>query len=238
MIRRLYQISLAPQLRKLSRTFTLIIAALAVPQSVSATEIELTTFEATRSDTLTEFPTHDQFVRTGVSLATDRLFEAFAISRPKPLWITPADGQVPNHWFEEAAAHLLFDRGFVVREAPEQDTTGARIWAVRYRFDRFQLSLPESDRHSFLGRIWVKRLLDLAVLIHVWDLESGELLWSNATELAVSDWVPKRRLESLTQTSSPLSPPAPPVTTVERLAEPVIVGAAIGALTILFFAVR
>jgi hypothetical protein len=233
---RRYPISLVPGLSKIAFFLTAILMAVSV--SAAATEIQFLTFDATQPDTITSFPTNDQFVRRGVEVAADSLLATLSISRPKPVWITPAEGQTANHWFEEAAARVLFDRGFIVREAPVTDTTDARIWAVRYRFDRFSLSLPVSARHSFLGKIWVKRLLDLAVLVHVWDQETGDLLWSNETETAVSDWIPKSRLSDLNQTSPPLSPPEPPVTTVERLAEPVLVGAAVGALTVLFFAVR
>ena len=148
------------------------------------------------------------------------------------------EGQAPNHWFEEAAAKVLFDQGFIVREGVDKDSTDARLWAIRYRFDRFSLSLPQSKRHKFMGKIWLHRLLDEAILVHVWDLESGELLWSNTSNQRVSDWIPKRELPELSQISPPLLPPVPPVTTTERLAEPVVIGAAVGALTILFFAVR
>ena len=208
-----------------------------VPRCVAG-DVHLVTFEESRNDTLTEFPTHDQFVRYGIDMAVDSLFETFSFSRPKPLWIAPADGQAANHWFEESAARVLFDHGFMVREAPDQDTNGARIWAVRYRFDRLSLSLPHTARHSFLGKIWVNRMLDATILVHVWDMESGELVWSNSSYARLSDWIPKRQLPELSQVSPPLTSPVPPVTAAERLAEPVLVTAAVGALTILFFAVR
>lgn len=201
-------------------------------------ETEVITFSDTQPDTLTAFRTNEQFVRLGVDLAVESLFQAFSFSRPKPVWITPAEGQVPNHWFEEAAAKVLFDQGFIVREGVDKDTTDARIWAIRYRFDRFSLSLPQSRRHKFMGKIWVQRLLDEAILVHVWDLESGELLWSNTSNQRLSDWIPKRKLPELSQVSPPLTPPVAPITSAERLTEPVIIGAALGALFILSFAVR
>jgi hypothetical protein len=204
----------------------------------SSGEIELNTFADTQNDSTTAFRTHEQFVRFGVDLAVESLFQAFTFSRPKPVWITPAEGQAPNHWFEEAAAKVLFDQGFIVREGVDKDTTDTRLWAIRYRFDRFSLSLPQSRRHKFMGTIWLHRLLDEAILVHVWDLESGELLWSNTSNQRVSDWIPKRDLPELSQISPPIAPPVPPVTSTERLGEPIVIGAAVGALTILFFAVR
>ena len=234
-----FQISLAPRLR--SARFAAAVCAVAfclLAAPCYSADIELNTFPDTQNDSLTAFPTHEQFVRTGVDIAVESLFQTFSFSRPKPVWITPAEGQAPNHWFEEAAAKVLFDQGFIVREGVDKDSTDARLWAIRYRFDRFSLSLPQSKRHKFMGKIWLHRLLDEAILVHVWDLESGELLWSNTSNQRVSDWIPKRELPELSQISPPLLPPVPPVTTTERLAEPVVIGAAVGALTILFFAVR
>jgi hypothetical protein len=154
------------------------------------------------------------------------------------LWITPAAEQQPNFWFEETASRELFDRGFVVQESPGDDTSGSVIWAVRYRLDRFSLSLPKCARHSFLGRIWVERVFDLSLHLQVWDMESGQLLWSNSVDSVWTDWVPKRRLKELSEATSPFLSPVPPVTTIERLAEPVMIIAAAGALTALFFVVR
>jgi len=234
-----FQITSVHRLRRrfLAVVLSALVSLVVAPPSIAG-DIQLVSFADTRNDSLTEFPTHDQFARHGINLAVESLFEAFSFSRPKPLWITPADGQTANHWFEEAAARVLFDQGFMVREAPDQDTNGARIWAVRYRFDRFSLSLPHSARHTFLGKIWVNRLLDAAILVHVWDMESGDLIWSNFREVRVSDWIPKRRLPELSQATPPLTSPSPPVTAAERLTEPVLVAAAVGALTVLFFAVR
>lgn len=234
-----FQISSVPRLhsaRLAAAVFALAFCLLATP--CYSADIALNTFADTQNDSLTAFPTHEQFVRTGVDIAVESLFQTFTFSRPKPVWITPAEGQAPNHWFEEAAAKVLFDQGFIVREGVDKDTTDARLWAIRYRFDRFSLSLPQSRRHKFMGKIWLHRLLDEAILVHVWDMESGELLWSNTSNQRVSDWIPKRELPELSQISPPVLPPVPPVTTTERLAEPVVIGAAVGALTILFFAVR
>jgi hypothetical protein len=203
-----------------------------------AAEIELLSFEDARPDTVATFRTHDQLARYGIDLTVDSLFADFSFSRPWPLWITPAEGQPVNHWFEESAARALFDKGYIVREAPDKDTADARIWAVRYRFDRFSLSLSEAARHKFLGKIWVHRHLDASILVHVWDIQSGELLWSNTSSQRFSDWVPKGELRSLADVSPPLTAPEPPTTTAERLTEPILVATAIGALTILFFAVR
>jgi hypothetical protein len=234
-----FQISSVPRVHKRGPAIAFVILAFFASVSISvAGDHEIISFEETRSDTLTAFRTHEQFVRLGVDLAVDGLFQAFSFSRPKPVWITPAEGQAPNHWFEEAAARVLFDQGFIVREGMDKDTADARIWAIRYRFDRFSLSLPQSRRHKFMGKIWVQRLMDEAILVHVWDLESDELLWSNTSNQRVSDWIPKRELPELSQISPPLESPVAPVTTAERLTEPVLIGAAVGALTILFFAVR
>ena len=234
-----FQISSAPRVLRIGFVAVFFVVTLfALSPQCRSGELEVTTFADTQADTLTGFLTHDQFVRLGVDLAVESLFQAFSFSRPKPLWITPAEGQAPNHWFEEAAAHVLFNQGFMVREAADKDTADALIWAVRYRFDRLSLSLPQAARHKFLGKIWVKRLLDEAILVHVWDLESGELLWSNTSNQRISDWIPKGELSVLSQTSPPLTAPAAPVTAAERLTEPVLIGAAVGALTILFFAVR
>lgn len=236
---RLYQTSSAPRLRSILSVTAAVVCALcllAVP--CSSADVELNTFVDTKADSSVTFRTHEQFVRTGIDLAVESLFQTFTFSRPKPVWITPAEGQLPNHWFEEAAAKALFDQGFIVREGVGKDSADARLWAVRYRFDRFSLSLPQAKRHKFLGKIWLHRLLDEAILVHVWDLESGELLWSNTSNQRVSDWIPKRALPELSQISSPLTPPVPPITATERLGEPIVIGAAVGALTILFFAVR
>jgi len=193
---------------------------------------------AFRRDSLDVFPTHAQLVRRGVGIAASKVFKGFPFVRPKPLWITPATGQQTNFWFEETAARELFDRGFVVQESPGDDTSSSIIWAVRYRFDRFGLALPKCARHSFLGRVWVERVFDLSLQLQVWDMESGQLLWSDSIDSTWTDWVPKKRLKELSEAPSTFLSPVPPVTTIERLTEPVMVIAAVGALTALFFVVR
>jgi len=189
-------------------------------------------------DSANTFPTHTQVVRHGVAISTRQVLDGFPFVRPKPLWITPAAGQEPNYWFEETASRELFDRGFVVQESPGDDTTNSVIWAIRYRFDRFSLSLPTVARHSFLGRIWVERVFDLSLQVQVWDMESGQLLWSNSADGTWQDWVPKRRLAGLSAPPSKFLSPVAPVTTIERLAEPILIITAAGALTALFFVVR
>ena len=179
------------------------------------------------------FPTHAQVVRNGVGAVTRKVFDGFPFVRPKTLWITPASGQPANFWFEETAARELFDRGYVVQESPGEDTSRSVLWAVRYRFDRFSLELPKCARHSFLGRIWVERVFDLSLQLQVWDMESGQLLWSNSVDSAWTDWVPKKRLKELSEATSTFLSPVPPVTTMERLTEPVLVTVVAGALTAL-----
>ena len=192
----------------------------------------------TGSDSGGIYPSNAQIVRRNVAGVARNIFDGFPFVRPKPMWITPAAGQPRNFWLEESAGRELFERGYIVQESPGEDTATSGLWAVRYRFDRFSLTLPQCARHSFLGRIWVQRTFELSLQLQVWDMESGQLLWSNSGDGSWSDWVPKRNLKELSDPSSPFLSPAPPVTTMEKLAEPALVMAAAGALTILFFVVR
>ncbi|MBI5867837.1 MAG: hypothetical protein HZB43_06050 [candidate division Zixibacteria bacterium] len=190
------------------------------------------------SDSVDVYPSNAQIVRRNVASVARKIFDGFPFVRPKPMWITPATGEPRNFWLEESAARELFERGYIVQESPGEDTATSGLWAVRYRFDRFSLSLPQCARHSFLGRIWVQRKFDLSLQLQVWDMESGQLLWSNSGDGSCSDWVPKRKLKELSDPGSTFLSPVPPVTTMEKLAEPALVIAAAGALTVLFFVVR
>jgi hypothetical protein len=217
----------------------LILVALSSTLSVAGEEQPADSVSrAAQGDSALTYPTNAQFVRRGVGIATRRVFEGFPFVRPKPLWITTAEGQKTNFWFEETASRALFDRGFVVQESPGEDTANSSLWAVRYRFDRFSLSLPRTARHSFLGSIWAERVFDLSLQLQVWDMESGQLLWSNSVDSTWTDWVPKRRLKDLSEATSTFLSPAPPTTGLERFAEPAMIIAAAGALTALFFVVR
>lgn len=190
------------------------------------------------TDSVEVYPSHAQIIRRNVAGVARKIFDGFPFVRPKPMWITPASGQERNFWFEESASRELFDRGFIVQESPGDDTASSGLWAVRYRFDNFSLDLPKCARHSFLGRIWVQRAFNLSLQLQVWDIESGQLLWSNSGDGSWTDWVPKGKLKELSDPASLLLSPVPPVTTMERLAEPALVIAAAGALTVLFFVVR
>ncbi|MEW5873571.1 MAG: hypothetical protein AB1752_00140 [Candidatus Zixiibacteriota bacterium] len=204
---------------------------------VGAAEFERYPFAATKGDSLPEIITHEQFLRMTVLLAVDSLLGEFTFSRPKPIWIGPADGADTNRWIHDAVTATLFEKGYVIYDAPRGDSM-QRHWEFRYRLDRLDLALPEVARHGFLKRIWVKRISDATVHADLWDRETGELMWADTAETRVTDWVPKRDLPHLAGGSDPVVPPPPPLTMSERLAEPVVITAAVGALTILFFAVR
>lgn len=195
-------------------------------------------FEDTKSDTLTSFPTHEQFIGVSFGILAESLFADLNFSRPKPVWIAPSEGAERNAWFEDTTARLLFDRGFIIRDADAVDSLASGTWSVRYRLDRFLLTLPEAARHTFLGRIWLKREFEASVHVNLWDQDRDELVWSGSEELRAIDWIPKNQLADLTASAPPPLSPEPPITTEERLVEPVLIGTAIGALTVLFFAVR
>lgn len=213
-------------------------AALSLRHPAGAQETPADTDGVKAAVSTVTYPTHAQLVRGGILSVTAKIFDGFPFVRPKPLWITPADGQAKNFWFEETAARELFERGYVVQESPGGDTAQSVLWGVRYRFDRFRLSLPQCARRSFLGKIWVQRVFDLSLQLQIWDMESGQLLWSNAADSTWSDWVPKAHLHDLSDSTLPFLSPVPPVTTLEKLAEPAIVISAAGVLTALFFVVR
>lgn len=195
-------------------------------------------FEATKSDTLNSFPTHEQFVGASFGFLTDSLFADLSFSRPRPVWIAPAEGAERNVWFEDTTARLLFDRGFIIRDAREVDSLAGGTWLVRYRLDRFMLTLPDADRHKFLGRIWLKRQFEASAHVSIWDTDLDELIWSGSNDVRVTDWIPKSQLSLLATSAPPGLSPEAPTTIEERLVEPVLIGTAIGALTILLFAVR
>jgi len=196
------------------------------------------TFEQTKSDTLTTFPTHEEFMGLTMSYLADSLFSDLNFSRPRPIWIAPAEGEPRNGWFEDTTARMLFDRGFVIREAPADDSLSEGTWSVRYRLDRQLLTLPRVARHGLLGKIWVKRQAEASVHVNVWDTDAGEMVWSGSEAVRVTDWFPKGKLALLEANAPPDLMPEAPTTTEERLAEPILIGAAVGALTVLFFAVR
>lgn len=196
------------------------------------------TFEQTKTEKPSVYPTNEEFARWSVTRLADSLLSEFQISRPRPIWIGAADGETANPWFEDTTARLLYDRGFVVRERPDADSLDEGLWSVRYRFDRFALTMPSAKRHSFLGKIWVERQFEASLYLSVWDGSVGELVWSGSEDISASDWVPKSELRTLaSRAPSPLDPEIP-TTREERLVEPVLIGAAVGALTVLFFAVR
>lgn len=202
------------------------------------TEWTRLSLEATQSDTLDSFPTHEQFIGASFGLLADSLFSDLNFSRPRPVWIAPAEGAERNVWFEDTTARLLFDRGFIIRDAAEVDSLAGGTWAVRYRLDRFLLTLPEAARHKFLGRIWLKRQFETSAHVSIWDTDLNELIWSGSEDARVTDWIPKSQLSTLATSAPPGLSPEAPTTVEERLVEPVLIGTAIGALTILFFAVR
>ncbi len=209
----------------------------AVPTQALTTWTRLS-FEDTKSDTLETFPTHEQFIGASFGVLAESLFTDLNFSRPKPVWIASAEGAERNTWFEDTTARLLFDRGFIIRDADAVDSLAGGTWSVRYRLDRFLLTLPEAARHKLLGRIWLKREFEASVHVNLWDQDNGELVWSGSEELRATDWIPKSQLPQLAASAPPSLSPEPPITTAERLVEPVLIGTAIGALTVLFFAVR
>jgi hypothetical protein len=113
-----------------------------------------------------------------------------------------------------------------------------RHWEFRYRLDKIDLTFPEVARHGLLKRIWVKRVSDASIHADLWDRETGELVWADTAETRMTDWVAKRDLPRLASPTDPVVSEPPPLTMSERLTEPVVITTAVGALTILFFAVR
>jgi hypothetical protein len=195
-------------------------------------------FEETRTDTVTSFPTHDQLIGLSFGMLTDSLFSDLNISRPRPIWIAPAEEAARNVWFEDTTARLLFDRGFVVRDAVPDDSLSRGSWSVRYRLDRFLMRLPQAKRHRLLGKIWVERQFEASVHVNIWDTDINELVWTGSESVFVTDWIPKSELVTLSADAPPGMVLDPPVTREERLVEPVLIGTAVGALTVLFFAIR
>lgn len=238
MIPRACPVSSARRLRSLN-IILLLLAGMCLPVSAEAgLVIQRVTFEQTKTEKPAQYPSNEEFARWGVTRLADSLLSEFQISRPRPIWIGAAEGETVNPWFEDTTARLLYDRGFVVRERPDADSLDEGLWSVRYRFDRFVLTMPRAKRHSFLGKIWVERQFEASLYLSVWDGSVGELVWSGSEEIMVTDWVPKSDIRTLSAGVPSLLNAEIPTTREERLVEPVLIGAAVGALTVLFFAVR
>lgn len=231
------RISSGPWRRKTALAAITALGILIGAADTAAGEIERYPFEATKGDSISEFISHARLLSETVETAVESLLTGFTFSRPRPVWIAPAAAGDTNHWVFDAITRELFARGHVIYDIPREDSV-QRHWELRYRLDDIGLALPEVRRHAFLGRIWVKRASHATVKADLWDRETGELIWKGAGESRIADWVPKRDLPRLSSGSDPVTLHPPPKTASERYAEPVIITAAVGALTVLFFAVR
>jgi len=196
---------------------------------------------AQSADSITTPPTHTDFVRTALEVTAQNAFADFPYRRGKPLWIM-ADGNRPDAagWFEAATTRELYDRGMLVRQPRAPGSiVGDGSWLLRYQFSECRLELTDPTRYSFLGRIWLRRSFTVGLAVSLWDVDNDELLWTNSADSTFRDWIPKRFLPALADTSVAFLSPDAPTTAWERAVRPGLgATAAVGALTALFLIIR
>ncbi len=177
----------------------------------------------------TAFPTHREFVESGLDSLVGDLLTDFPFQRGKPVFIVSSGPDAARDHFEMVLASHLMDRGLMIRSSGAA-ADGAAVWTVRYRFARLDLLLTDPSHRSIFGRIWLKRTFHVALSVDLAIPGEDSDLWSQAIDTTFADRIPKARLGNLEDADLPLYSPPAPTTTLERLGRPLTVAAAAGTV--------
>ncbi len=175
---------------------------------------------AADSTTSGEFLTHRQFIDSCQTDLAERLLSEFTPHRTRPIVVVPDTAGDADRSLAKFITTMLSARGLLVRDSAD-DPTASGNWTLRYTSDDPALKLTEAQQRSFLGKIWVKRTLDVGLRMSVFDDSEGESVWSHGSDQTYHDWIRKSELEKLQEPG--LSPRAPK-TGWEKARLPLIVG--------------
>ncbi len=185
----------------------------------------------------TAFPTHREFVESGLDSLVGNLLTDFPFQRGKPVFIVSSGPDVARDHFENVLASHLMDRGLMIRSSGAADD-GAAVWTLRYRFARLDLLLTDPRHHAILGKIWLRRAFHVALSVDLAIPGEDSGLWSHAIDTTFVDRIPKARLSYLEDAELPLYSPPAPTTMLERLRRPLTMAAAAGTVLAVLLVVR
>ncbi|HUU46518.1 MAG TPA: hypothetical protein VM118_12375 [Acidobacteriota bacterium] len=182
------------------------------------------------------YPSHRAFVLDHLDTIARDVLGEFPFQRGRPLRIRARVANDADSLVEAAFGHAFMDAGFLLM--PSGRVADTTRWNLYYDPEQYDLSLTDPTRHSFLGRIWVQRRLEIQMQLELWDAGDEDLLWTHRIDTTFQDWIPKRETRQMAEPEIPLFSPAIPSTTLERLGPPFLVGTLAASLTILVLVLR
>ncbi len=182
---------------------------------------------------------HSQFVSLRMDSVVERLLNGFTPNRTRPIAAAPLPSEFLDSLLEADVWAALSRRGILMRRTSKgDDSDSTDTWAVSSRIDDGRVELSEPMRHSFLGKIWLKRTFHVRAGLRIEDRVDSTSVWEASIDTTYTDWVRKRDLPLLTDRFEPDLAPLAPMTAWERAETPVAAGGIAGALTILFLVLR
>lgn len=182
---------------------------------------------------------HSQFVTLHMDSVVERLLTGFTPNRTRPIGAAPLPSTFLDSLLEADMRAALSRRGILVRRTGNGDDGDSMdSWLVSSRIEDGQVGLSEPMRHSFLGKIWLKRSFHIRAGVRIEDRADSALVWEASVDTTFSDWVRKSDLPMLADRMEPALAPVAPATAWGRAETPVVAGGIAGALTILFLVFR
>jgi hypothetical protein len=182
---------------------------------------------------------HSQFVSLHMDSVVALLLDGFTPNRTRPVAAAVLPPTFLDSLLESDVRAALARRGILVRRTGDGDGVDSDdSWAVASRIEDGRFELSEPTRHSFLGKIWLKRSLHVRAGLRIEDRMDSTAVWERSIDTTYTDWVRKCDLPMLADRAEPNLAPAAPNTAWERAEIPAIAGGVAGALTILFLALR
>jgi hypothetical protein len=108
---------------------------------------------------------------------------------------------------------------------------------LRYRIVQLDLDYASTRRQHLFGPRLVERKVQLSLFFQL-SRPSGELVWTDAVKKTGGDWIPQKDLPLVEQESISFLSPRLKSDGWGRLAEPILLTAAIGGLIYLFYATQ